>query len=111
MDGAGAALAGVATDVRAGQIEILPQSLDEESPRLDVELVGCAIDDERDVLAHGHVPPAARAVAKQALGCFVGALRASPAAAVPRDGKGIDGGTARQRNQVKSPPGFGSRDG
>src|SRR6478672_10825339 len=111
VDGAGAALAGVAADVGAGQVEILPQRLDEESPGLDVELVGCAIDDERDVLAHGHVPPAARAVAKQALRCLVGALRASPAAAVPRGGKGVDGGTAGQRNQVGSVPGSGPRDG
>ena len=60
VDGAGAALAGVAADVGAGQVEILAQGLDEESSRLDVELVGRPIDDERDVLAHGHEPPAAR---------------------------------------------------
>ena len=60
VDGAGAALAGVAADVRAGQVEVLAQRLDEEASRLDVELAGRPIDDERDVFAHGHEPPAAR---------------------------------------------------
>ena len=40
VDGAGAALAGVAADVRAGQVEVLAEGLDEEPSRLDVELVG-----------------------------------------------------------------------
>ena len=53
MDGAGAALAGVAADVGAGEVEVLAQRLDEEPSGLDVELPGCPIDDERDVFAHG----------------------------------------------------------
>ena len=53
MDGAGAALAGVAADVGAGQVEVLAERLDEEPSRLDVQLAGCPIDDERDVFAHG----------------------------------------------------------
>ena len=60
MDGARAALAGVAADVRAGQIEVLAEGLDKEASWLDIELVGRPIDDERDVFAHGHEPPAAR---------------------------------------------------
>src|SRR5215204_6265731 len=64
MDGAGAALAGVAADMRPGQVEVLPQRLDEESPGLDIELPWRPIDDERDMFAHGHEPPAARAVTK-----------------------------------------------
>ena len=53
VDGAGAALAGVAADVRAGQVEILAERLDEEPSGLDVELPVLAVDLERDVqLAH-----------------------------------------------------------
>jgi hypothetical protein len=46
--------------VRPGQIEVLAEGLDEEASRLDIELMRRAIDDERDVFAHGHEPPAAR---------------------------------------------------
>ena len=53
VDGAGAALAGVAADVRPGQVEVLAQRLDQEASRLDVQLAGRPIDDERDVFAHG----------------------------------------------------------
>ena len=53
MDGAGAALAGVAADVRAGQVEVLAQGLDEQPSRLDVELPGRPVDRQLDVLAHG----------------------------------------------------------
>ena len=38
VDGAGAALAGVAADVGAGQVEVLAEDLDEQPSRLDVEL-------------------------------------------------------------------------
>ncbi len=81
VDRAGAALAGVAADVRAGQVEILPQGLDEESPRLDVELPGRPIDDERDVFAHGHEPPAARVGRRsRSLGVFLGPSEPHPPA-------------------------------
>ena len=52
-DGAGAALARVAADVGAGQLEVLAQELDEHPSRLDVPLPRLAIDGERDVLDHG----------------------------------------------------------
>ena len=81
VDGAGAALAGVAADVRAGQVEVLTQGLDEEPSRLDVELVGRPVDDERDVFAHGHEPPAARVGAVEP-GCRV-AVSWSPPTAPP----------------------------
>ena len=44
VDGAGAALARVAADVGAGQVEVLAERLDEEPSRLDVELPGRPID-------------------------------------------------------------------
>ena len=53
VDGAGAALAGVAADVRAGEVEVLAERLDEQPSRLDVELSRGPIDDERDMFAHG----------------------------------------------------------
>ena len=53
VDGAGAALAGVAADVGAGEVEILPEGLDEEASRLDVELPSRPVDRQLDVFAHG----------------------------------------------------------
>ncbi len=53
MDRARAALAGVAADVRAGQVQVLPQDLDQEPPGLDIHLPALAIHLERDVLL-GH---------------------------------------------------------
>ena len=53
VDGARAALARVAADVGAGQVEVLAEGLDEQPSRLDVALPRLSIDDERDVLAHG----------------------------------------------------------
>src|SRR6266550_5668086 len=52
MDRAGAALAGVATDVGAGQLEVLADQLDEEPSGLDVRLARLAVDRERDVRGH-----------------------------------------------------------
>ena len=52
VDGARAALAGVAADVGAGQVEVLAEGLDEEASRLDVELPLCSVDRERDVFTH-----------------------------------------------------------
>src|SRR5437667_458224 len=52
VDRAGSALARVAADVRAGQLQILTKELDEHSSWLDVPLPWLTVDDERDVLAH-----------------------------------------------------------
>jgi hypothetical protein len=52
VDGAGAALAGVASDVRAGQVEVLAQGLDQQASRLDVELPLRSVDREGDVFTH-----------------------------------------------------------
>ena len=39
-DRAGAAVAGVAADVRAGQVEVVAEEVDEQPPGLDLALVG-----------------------------------------------------------------------
>ena len=44
MDGAGAAVGRVAADVRAGQPELVAQRVDQQQPRLDLELVLHAVD-------------------------------------------------------------------
>ena len=49
---AGAAVAGVAADVAAGQVEVVAQEVDQQPARLDLALVGRAVDVDRD-------PPAA----------------------------------------------------
>jgi hypothetical protein len=54
---AGTALAGVTADVRAGEVEVLADGLDEEASRLDVELPSCPVDGEGNVFAHGPDPP------------------------------------------------------
>ena len=43
MDDAGAALAGVAADMRAGQAEVLAQILDQQRARIDVRRRGLAV--------------------------------------------------------------------
>ena len=53
VDGAGAALRGVAADVGPGQVQVLADQLDQEPSRLDVHLPGNSVDDERNVLVHG----------------------------------------------------------
>src|SRR5918995_6091009 len=53
MDGAGTALARVAADVGAGQVQVLADGLDEESSGLDIELVSCSVDGQGNVFAHG----------------------------------------------------------
>ena len=51
-DGAGAALTGVAADVRAGQTQVFAEEVDEEHARVDVSLAHLAVDGHRDL---GHV--------------------------------------------------------
>src|SRR5690242_18166515 len=41
--GAGPALAGIAPDVRAGQAEVIPQKVNQQSTRLNVALIGHAV--------------------------------------------------------------------
>ena len=60
VDGAGAAVARVAADVRAGQPERVAQEVDEEEARLDVGLVGLPVDGDRDVLGGHRGSPATR---------------------------------------------------
>ena len=52
VDGARAALAGVAADVGPGEVEVLADQLDQETSRLDIRLASLAVDRERDVLGH-----------------------------------------------------------
>jgi hypothetical protein len=52
MDGARAALAGIAADVGARQVHVLAQGLDEEASGLDIELPLDSVDREGDVFAH-----------------------------------------------------------
>ena len=60
VDGAGAAVAGVAADVRSGQLELVADEVDEQAPRIDVALVDVAVDLDRDRHArrrlHAHRP-------------------------------------------------------
>jgi hypothetical protein len=52
-DGARPAVARVAADVRAGQVEVVAEEMDEQPPRLDVALVELAVHlDPELVLAH-----------------------------------------------------------
>src|SRR6185369_3472873 len=51
-DGARTALAGVAADVGAGELQVLAQELDEHPSGLDIPLSWLSVDDERDVLDH-----------------------------------------------------------
>jgi len=52
VDGAGAALARVAADVGAGELEVLPDELDEQASGLDVRLPSLTVDRERNMLGH-----------------------------------------------------------
>ena len=63
VDGARAAVARVAADVRAGQPEVVAQEVDEQEAGLDVGLVGLAVDRDRDVLG-GHRGAASYAYAR-----------------------------------------------
>src|SRR5438105_7384981 len=47
-DAARAAVAGIAADVRAGQVEVVADQVDEQAPGLDLALVGGAVDLDRD---------------------------------------------------------------
>src|SRR5712671_1013154 len=56
---AGAAVGGVAADVRPGQPQILAEQMDQEQPRLDVDSMTRAVHPQFDVMpGHGHRPPA-----------------------------------------------------
>src|SRR5437899_11440440 len=56
---AGAAVRGVAADVRAGQAQVLAEQVDEQQPRLDLHAVRSAVDGQLDVMpGHGYQPPA-----------------------------------------------------
>src|SRR5437870_13357240 len=56
---AGAAVRGVAADVRAGQAQVLAEQVDEKQSRLDLHAVRSAVDGQLDVMrGHGYRPPA-----------------------------------------------------
>ena len=52
VDGAGAAVARVATDVRPGQLELVPEEVHEQAPRVDVDDDGIALLHDADRPAH-----------------------------------------------------------
>ena len=52
VDGARAALARVAADVGAGEVEVLADQLDQEASGLDVRLASLPVDRERNMLGH-----------------------------------------------------------
>ncbi len=54
IDGAGAAMAGVAADMRAGQVQLLAQEMDQKRARLDQRFDRLAVDLHRD-LGLGHM--------------------------------------------------------
>src|SRR2546429_7668209 len=73
--GAGAAVRGVAADMRAGHAEVLTEEVDEERARLDLDVVGLTVDGHVDLHAsragcggrrrfnRHQAPPFARAIA------------------------------------------------
>ena len=50
-NGARAAVPGIAADVAAGQIDVVADEMDEQSPRIDFPLVGLAVDLDTDRFA------------------------------------------------------------
>ena len=68
IDGAGAAMAGVAADMRAGDVELVAQEVDEQGSRLDQRFDGLAVDLHGDLgFSHGVASPGqprARALAR-----------------------------------------------
>ena len=54
--GAGAALAGVASDLRAGESGVA-EEVHQQEPGLDVALMGAAVDADRDGTSHGSSLP------------------------------------------------------
>ena len=60
MDGAGAALRGVAADVGAGEVELVPQHVDQEIPGLGVDLPGRSVDLQCDGSLHERPLPVDR---------------------------------------------------
>src|SRR3954471_9338829 len=63
MDGASTAGRRVAADVRAGEVQLLAQRVDEELPGLDLELSANAVDGDRDV---SHCEPFSRGLGREA---------------------------------------------
>src|SRR5262249_49152690 len=62
---AGAAMAGLAADMRAGQVELLAQEMDQQRARFDEGLDRLAVDLERDLrLRHDRLPQRARDLAR-----------------------------------------------
>src|SRR5882672_7427995 len=61
VDGARAAVAGVAADVRAGHLEIFPDEVHQQQARLDFGLAHRTVDGDAD-LVHGHVNSLPRVV-------------------------------------------------
>src|SRR4029078_4974563 len=61
-----AAVAGVAADVAAGEIEVVAQEVDQELARLDVALVGRPVDGDRDVHQRAAASCAARVASTSA---------------------------------------------
>ena len=59
-DGAGAALRGVAADVRPGQPQPVAQQVAEEEARLHFVFGGLAVDGDADAVVHARTPPARR---------------------------------------------------
>ena len=56
MDDAGAALAGVAADMGAGQVQIFAQEMDEEGPVLDLGRDGLAVHRQFDCRHAWYLP-------------------------------------------------------
>src|SRR5207253_5218940 len=61
-----AALAGVAADVAARQVEVVAQEMDEELTRLDVALIRRPVDGDRDVHQRAAASCAARVASTSA---------------------------------------------
>src|SRR5206468_790441 len=56
--GARSTVARIAADVRSGHAQVLAQEMDEEQARLDLSLLGLAVDRHLDAMGpHGYLPP------------------------------------------------------
>src|SRR5262249_9835811 len=65
IDRAGAAVAGLAADMRTGEVELLAQEVDQQGARLDQRLDALAVHGERDVgFGHGDLRQPARDLAR-----------------------------------------------
>jgi hypothetical protein len=60
QDGTGAALAGVAADMSSGEVQVVPQDVHQQRPRLHLDVMLRAVDGKGDGTGHETVAPSNR---------------------------------------------------